>query len=224
MSFSIPAFPVPAAGWSWRGTKLFGSAEWLRATSVSFTWPYWSCGRRNSLGSPPPTACTMRLRVTRALHDARSARSCPGDHPGCGVFYYMSGSISSTHDGSCWPLGARHSLVVVPSPGATQYDMNQSAWRAAWVPAASRVQLRDPAAIAELDLAGALFAFITSSTRWSIASSSRRRADDAHPPHVRRAPRRGGPHHRRHSSLLIVISVLLLSLLQLVTEGAADRS
>lgn len=225
MSFSdsrFLQFPPPALSWRWY-ESFFGSAEWLRATRVSFT----AAMLVMALATPLGVAAAYGLhnagfRLTRLIHVLLiSPLIIPVIILAVGVFYlYVRLNLVNTMAG----LVLAHAALAIPfvvvtvSSGLKQYDMNQE--RVARSLGANRWTAFRTVTLPQLKssiLAGALFAFITSLDEVVIAlfvaggdtTTLTRRMFTGLRDEV-------DPTIAAISSLLIVLSVLLLSLLQFV--------
>lgn len=228
MSFSdsrFLQFPPPALSLRWY-ESFFGSAEWLRATRVSFTAAVLVMLVATPLGVAAAYGLhNAGLRVTRALNVLLiSPLIIPVIILGVGIFYlYVRLDLVNSMTG----IVLAHSVLAVPfvvvtvSSGLKQYDMNQE--RVARSLGASRFTAFRTVTLPQLKnsiYAGALFAFITSLDEVVIAlfvaggerTTLTRRMFAGLRDEV-------DPTIAAISSLLIIISVLLLALLQFLTRN-----
>lgn len=223
MSFSdsrFLQFPPPSLSWRWY-ESFFGSAEWLRATRISFAAAFLVM----LLATPLGTAAAYGLhnsgfRFTKALNVLLiSPLVIPIIILGVGAFYlYVRLDLVNTLMG----LVLAHTALAIPfvvvtvASGLKQYDMNQE--RVARSLGASRFTAFRTVTLPQLKssiMAGALFAFITSLDEVVIAlfiaggetTTLTRRMFTGLRDEV-------DPTIAAISSMLIVLSVLLLSLLQ----------
>lgn len=227
MSFSDSRFlQFPPQGFSLRWYEsYFGSAEWLRATRVSFLVAFLTM----LLSTPVGIAAAYGLhvsgfRLAKALHVALiTPLIIPVVILGVGIFYlYVRLGLVNEIPG----IVLAHSILAIPfvlvtvSSGLKQYDLNQE--RVARSLGASRLTAFRTVTLPQIRssiFAGALLAFITSLDEVVIAlfiaggpnATLTRRMFTGLRDEV-------DPTIAAISSLLIVLSVLLLGLLLLVNR------
>jgi putative spermidine/putrescine transport system permease protein len=228
MSFSdsrFLQFPPPGLSWRWYAS-FFGSAEWLRATAVSFTAALLVMLVATPLGVAAAYGLhNAGLKVTRTLNVLLiSPLIVPVIILGVGVFYlYVRLDLVNTLAG----IVLAHAALAIPfvvvtvASGLKQYDMNQE--RVARSLGASRLTAFRTVTLPQIKssiYAGALFAFITSLDEVVIAlfiaggerTTLTRRMFAGLRDEV-------DPTIAAISSMLIIVSVVLLALLQFVTRG-----
>lgn len=227
MSFSDSRFlQFPPQGFSLRWYEsYFGSAEWLRATRVSFLVALLT----TLLATPVGIAAAYGLHVSgfrfaKALHVALiTPLIIPVVILGVGIFYlYVRLGLVNEIPG----IVLAHSILAIPfvlvtvSSGLKQYDLNQE--RVARSLGASRLTAFRTITLPQIKssiFAGALLAFITSLDEVVIAlfiaggpnATLTRRMFTGLRDEV-------DPTIAAISSLLIVFSILLLGLMLLVTQ------